>query len=549
MSRFRSKQSRELHRRLATRLALAWAVYTAAFIVLALVLNVTVVRSIANAVADATAPWHYREYENYTLDECLTVLGYEVVGEAVDPETLDALERSYAEADEDAVAAGAVDGSGSSEGSEGSDVIVERFSDQARLDATVFAVKPALVDTGFHKWMTADDIKRDALRKLAAEQVGNGDSVVIEEGPGFVAARDLSTYNAIRALKVPLALVIYLAGCAIIVRAAMSRSLRSFDELSGAVADLMADRERPIVLPPSLAIAQDELNAIRLAALSDERAAVAAERRKDELVAYLAHDIKTPLTSVVGYLELLDEAPDLPEPTRRRYIKLAFEKASRFGSLIDEFFEITRYNLQAIPLERCTVEPRLFLEQVAEELYPAAEARNVSIAVEAPADEGLYLDPDKMARAIGNVLRNAVAYADEGSTIAVEARIEQAAPAALDREGAEDGGPAEGPGTASASATTPIAAEPPASRWLISVANQGREISAAHLQSIFDKFYREDGARSTNGGGAGLGLAIAKEIVAAHGGTIAASSADGRTVFTIELPRMRREGSAIPSVA
>ena len=91
-------------------------------------------------------------------------------------------------------------------------------------------------------------------------------------------------------------LVIYLAGCAIIVRAAMSRSLRSFDELSGAVAALMADRERPIVLPPSLAIAQDELNAIRLAALSDERAAVAAERRKDELVAYLAHDIKTPLT-------------------------------------------------------------------------------------------------------------------------------------------------------------------------------------------------------------------------------------------------------------
>ena len=549
MSRFRSKQSRELHRRLTTRLALAWAAYTAAFIVLALVLNVTVVRSIANAVADATAPWHYREYENYTLDECLTVLGYEVVGEAVDPETLDALERSYAEADADAVAAGEVDGSGSSEGSEGSDVIVERFSDQARLDATVFAVKPALVDTGFHKWMTADDIKRDALRKLAAEQVGNGDSVVIEEGPGFVAARDLSTYNAIRALKVPLVLVIYLAGCAIIVRAAMSRSLRSFDELSGAVADLMADRERPIVLPPSLAIAQDELNAIRLAALSDERAAVAAERRTDELVAYLAHDIKTPLTSVVGYLELLDEAPDLPEPTRRRYIKLAFEKASRFGSLIDEFFEITRYNLQAIPLERCTVEPRLFLEQVAEELYPAAEARNVSIAVEAPADEGLYLDPDKMARAISNVLRNAVAYADEGSIIAVEARIEQAAPAALDKEGAKDGGPAEGPGTASASATTPIAAEPPASRWLISVANQGREISAAHLQSIFDKFYREDGARSTNGGGAGLGLAIAKEIVAAHGGTIAASSADGRTVFTIELPRMRREGSAIPPVA
>lgn len=339
------------------------------------------------------------------------------------------------------------------------------------------------------------------------------------------------------------------AGWLVIVVMALNRSLRYFDDLSEAVARLLADRDAPIELPPGLSIAQNELAVIRSQSLADERAAQAAERRKNELVAYLAHDIKTPLTSVVGYLELLDEAPDLPEPTRRRYIKLAFEKASRFGSLIDEFFEITRYNLQAIPLERCTVEPRLFLEQVAEELYPAAEARNVSIAVEVPADEGLYLDPDKMARAISNVLRNAVAYADEGSIIAVEARIEQAAPAALDKEGAKDGGPAEGPGTASASATTPIAAEPPASRWLISVANQGREISAAHLQSIFDKFYREDGARSTNGGGAGLGLAIAKEIVAAHGGTIAASSADGRTVFTIELPRMRREGSAIPPVA
>ena len=539
MARYRSKQSRELYRRLTVRLALSWAAYTAAFAVLALVLNATVVRPIANAVADSTAPWQYWEYENYSFDECLSVLGCEVVEEAIDPALRDLLERTYAE-EEDAMAAGEVDGL---DGSEGSDVVVELASDQARLDAAVFAVKPVLVDTEHHKWMTAADIKRDALNKLASDQFGYGESVVIQEGPGFVAARDLSAYNALRALKAPLAMALYLVGCAAIALVALGRSLKSFDELSGAVADLVADRAKPVELPPSLAIVQDELNAVRLGALSDERAAVAAERRKDELVAYLAHDIKTPLTSVIGYLALLDEAPDLPEPTRRRYIRLAFEKAARFEGLIDEFFEITRYNLQSIPLEREALPARLFLEQVAEELYPAAEARGLSIAVEAPEEGRLYIDPGKMARAIGNVLRNAVAFAEEGSAIAVAARLEGAPPGA---EGAEARGaqPEEGkapaPGGAEGAAPTPAGAR----HWVVTVTNQGREISEAHLKSIFDKFYREDGARSTQGGGAGLGLAIAQEIVLAHGGAIEASSAEGRTTFAIALPEAAPRPSA-----
>ncbi|MDO4289688.1 MAG: HAMP domain-containing sensor histidine kinase [Eggerthellaceae bacterium] len=326
---------------------------------------------------------------------------------------------------------------------------------------------------------------------------------VLIDDDGTVArwsVRDLSVYDAVKQLKIPVAACLFFMGAAVIMFANLNRSLRYFDELSGAVTEVMRNREEPVRLSDDLSIVQGELNAVREASLSDERAAVAAERRKNELVAYLAHDIKTPLTSVMGYLALLDEAPDLPEDVRRRYTRIAVDKAERLEGLIDEFFEITRYNLQAIPIERADVDVRLFCEQVADAFYPDAQARGVKIAVEAPEDQQFFVDPDKLSRAVGNMVRNAVAYADAGTTIDVRARRSEVTGA-----------------------------------WLLEVENTGREISEAHLQSIFDKFYREEGARTTRAGGAGLGLAIAKEIVIAHGGGIRAESREGKTRFTIAL--------------
>ena len=278
------------------------------------------------------------------------------------------------------------------------------------------------------------------------------------------------------------------------------RSLRYFDELSRAVGGLLSDKEKPVELSRDLLITQSELNDIRLSSLADERAAKAAEQRKDELVAYLAHDIKTPLTSVLGYLLLLDEAPDMAPGTRRRYIKTAVDKAERLEGLIDEFFEITRYNLQSIPIEREQVDLTMLCQQVADESFPEAEARSLTLAVTGPKEAKAFVDPDKLARAVGNVVRNAVAFADSGT--AVE-----------------------------------ISLEPDADRWRLTIADQGKEISPAHLESIFEKFYREDASRSSASGRAGLGLAIAKEIVLAHKGTITAISEEGLTAFTITLPR------------
>lgn len=420
-------------------------------------------------------------------------------------------------------------------------------------------------------------------------------------------ARDLHLYNIVKAAKIPLAVALFAAGAIAIVVAGLMRPLRYFDELAHAVTTLVEDRSHPVVLSPDLAITQNELNAVRAASLANESAAIAAERRKNELVAYLAHDIKTPLTSVIGYLALLDEAPDLPDDARRRYIATASEKAVRLEGLIDEFFEITRYNLQSIPIERAWVGVRLFCEQVAESFYPDAQARGLSLVVRAPDDARFFVDADKLARALGNVVRNAVAYADDGTGIVIAASFAVSAanatagalaatgasavatttsdaesgasaganananatpnsnaadvsssptssaqavptfarPSAYDVaygyapavSGAAGGATLQGggasPASSAASAFTPT---PGAGSWVLSVTNQGREISPAHLQSIFDKFYREDGARGTGSGGAGLGLAIAKEIIAAHGGTIGAASERGVTTFVVTLP-------------
>lgn len=223
-------------------------------------------------------------------------------------------------------------------------------------------------------------------------------------------------------------------------------------------------------------------------------------RRKDDLVTYLAHDLKTPLASVVGYLSLLEEAPDLPVEQRTRFTGVALDKARRLDALIEEFFDITRFDFHDIVLTRGYVDLNLMLAQVADEFYPILTAQHKDVSIEATDDLTVLVDGDKMARVFNNIMKNAIAYSYEGSTIAIAA-------ARLPRGGVR-----------------------------VTFTNQGDPIPEAKRKVIFEKFYRLDAARATNHGGAGLGLAIAKEIVTAHGGTISCASTPEHTVFTIELP-------------
>jgi two-component system sensor histidine kinase VanS len=215
---------------------------------------------------------------------------------------------------------------------------------------------------------------------------------------------------------------------------------------------------------------------------------------------YLAHDIKTPLTSVIGYLSLLDEAPDMPPEQKAKYVHITLDKANRLEKLVDEFFEITRYNFQTDLLSKERIDLYYMLAQMTDEFYPLLAAKGKQAVLHVPEDMTLYGDSDKLARVFNNILKNAVAYSPDHSVIDITAAISG--------------------GTAS-----------------IVFTNAG-SISKDKLTAIFEKFYRLNAARSSVTGGAGLGLAIAKEIVASHGGRIYADSDGKQTSFTVELPGM-----------
>lgn len=269
-------------------------------------------------------------------------------------------------------------------------------------------------------------------------------------------------------------------------------------------AKLMRDHiildEAAVQIPAEYKDISQYLSEIQKQNKDNERLMLEEVHKKNDLIAYLAHDLKTPLTSVVGYLSLLEEAPDMPVEQKAKYIHIALDKALRLETLINEFFDITRYNLHEIVLEKEQIDLSYMLRQMADEFYPVLQAHGNTVSVTADEALTVYADPDKLARVFNNILKNAIAYSYANTPIAIQA------------------GRLEG------------------SVW-VSFSNSGKTIPQRKLDSIFEKFYRLDDARSSNTGGAGLGLAIAKEIIAQHGGSITAVSDHQITTFTVDLPQ------------
>lgn len=253
------------------------------------------------------------------------------------------------------------------------------------------------------------------------------------------------------------------------------------------------------VFPGSQAELSVQIAQLKAALLQNERTLKEEATRRNDLVAYLAHDLKTPLTSVIGYLSLLDEAPDMPREQRANYTRITLKKAYRLEKMINEFFEITRYNLQQILVQKEPVDLYYLLVQLTDELLPALEAHGNTVVLRAGESLQISGDADKLARAMGNVLKNAAAYSYPNTEIL-------------------------------------LSAEETADSVILRCTNRGKTIPKERLGLLFEKFYRLDEARTTSAGGAGLGLAIAKEIIALHGGTIFADSSDDAVTFTIILP-------------
>ena len=168
--------------------------------------------------------------------------------------------------------------------------------------------------------------------------------------------------------------------------------------LIGRGIDALISDEAETNLPIEMISLERKLDNVRLVLKQRSMEAALAEQRKNDLVMYLAHDIRTPLTSVIGHLALLEEIPDMPEEKRQNYVHITLEKSYRLEKMINEFFEITKYNLQQIILEEETIDLYYMLVQLTDELSPLLSANRNTIVLNVDENLSIYGDPDKLAR-------------------------------------------------------------------------------------------------------------------------------------------------------
>lgn len=271
------------------------------------------------------------------------------------------------------------------------------------------------------------------------------------------------------------------------------------DQIGAGVENILSDSTEPIHLIRELQPLEVHMNSIKRKLRQREEEAAESEQKKNDLLMYLAHDLKTPLTSIIAYLSILDESENMPPEERKKCTHISLEKAVRLKELMDEFFEITRFSLEDMVLDQNPVNVSMMLEQIADEAYAVLAEKGLRCEVDIHEDLTVTGDADKLARVFDNLLRNAINYSYPDTCIRISAWSQQ--------------------------------------QWVyIDFVNQGPAIPEKQLTMIFEKFIRMDSARSSETGGAGLGLAIAKQIVTAHGGEINAENCSEGIRFEVKLP-------------
>lgn len=224
-----------------------------------------------------------------------------------------------------------------------------------------------------------------------------------------------------------------------------------------------------------------------------------SERTKNELITNVAHDLRTPLTSIIGYLELLSGPVKLNEEMQKKYLDITYKKSKRLQKLIEDLFGFTKLNYGKISMKVSKVDIVKLLSQMLEEFYPNFMEKNLAYELQSNVTaKVITADGNLLARLFDNLINNAIKYGSEGKKIIVKV-----------------------------DATDTVVT--------VSVTNFGYVIPKEELPLLFEKFYRVEQSRSVNTGGTGLGLAIAKNIVDMHGGTIGVTSDLNGTVFTVKL--------------
>ncbi len=285
---------------------------------------------------------------------------------------------------------------------------------------------------------------------------------------------------------------------AVVIYRFISKYVEGMDEVYKSLDLILKEDNETIKLPSEVNEFSDKLNDIKYDYILSKKNAKEAEDKKNDLIMYMAHDLKTPLTSIIGYLTLLTDEKEIPRNLQEKYMKIALDKALRVEELTNEFFDITRYNLSSMPINKQNINLSYLLEQLVDECFPMLEEKHLRCDLEAE-EKVMYLgDGDKLARAFGNLLKNAINYSFENTTIYIKLEENE-------------------------------------NEIFVSFRNKGEKIPEYKLDKIFEKFYRGDDSRTSVTGGAGLGLAITKEIVELHDGMITVKNDDEFIEFNVIL--------------
>ncbi|MGX6443827.1 sensor histidine kinase [Neobacillus sp. K501] len=227
-----------------------------------------------------------------------------------------------------------------------------------------------------------------------------------------------------------------------------------------------------------------------------------AEQAKKDLITNVSHDLRTPLTSITGFLGLIEQDRYKDETELRYYVTSAAEKANRLQQLLDDLFEYTRVQNRGLKVKKAPIDLGEMLAQLAVQFRLEMIEAGMECRVFIP-KEKLMVEADgtKLARVFENLISNALKYGSEGKFIDLYAKVD-------------------------------------AEKIKIEIINYGNPISSLDLPFIFERFYRVEKSRSDSDKSSGLGLAIAKGMVELHGGTIGVESDQERTVFTVTLPKL-----------
>ena len=232
-------------------------------------------------------------------------------------------------------------------------------------------------------------------------------------------------------------------------------------------------------------------------AMQEERA---SEKSKDELITNVSHDLRTPLTSIIGYLGLIEDHQYQSEEDIVKYSHIAYDKAKQMKDLVEDLFEYTKVQQHGAPVNLMTVDLGQLLEQVGASFELETDKKGIAINVSCePTPLSITADPEKLGRLFSNLVANALKYGHGASYIH-------------------------------------LTAKQLGEKVVITVADDGEKIPAESVKHLFERFYRVESSRNKATGGTGLGLAIVQSIVELHHGSVTARSDDQETAFVVTLP-------------